>query len=142
MKFSSRKSVLFTILIFGTAVFLIGFSVFGLAFKWIEQVDSWMVIPFLIIAALLLWIYFGTAYQLTDTELRYKSGPIRGKIPLEEIREIVKGKTLYAGLKPATAGKGLIIKFGKYEEIYITPDSNDSFIAEIRKRNPGIVISE
>jgi hypothetical protein len=141
MKFSSRKSVLFTILIFGTAVFLIGFSVFGLAFNRIGKTDSWMVIPFLIIAALLLWIYFGTYYQVTETELIYRSGPLRGKIPLNEIREIVKGKTLYAGIKPATAGKGLIIKFGKYDEIYISPDSNDSFILEIGKRNREIVVS-
>lgn len=132
---------MFRILIFGTAVFLTGFSILGLAFNWIEQADSWVVIPFMIIAALLLWIYFGTHYQLTDTELIYRSGPLRGRIPLNRIREIVKGKTLYAGIKPATAGKGLIIKFGKYDEIYISPNSNDSFIAEILKRNPEIIIS-
>lgn len=142
MKFSSRKSILFSVLIFGTAVFLIGFSIFGIAFNWIEQADSWMVIPFTIIAALLLWIYFGTHYQLTDTELIYRSGPLRGKIPLNQVREIVKGKTLYSGIKPATAGKGLIIKFRKYDEIYISPNSNDSFISEILKRNPEIVLSE
>jgi hypothetical protein len=142
MKFSSRKSISFTILIFGTALFLIGFSVFGIAFNWIEQADSWMVIPFTIIAALLLWIYFGTHYQLTDTELVYRSGPLRGKIPLNQVREIVKGKTLYTGIKPATAGKGLIIKFRKYDEIYISPNSNDSFISEILKRNPRVVLSE
>lgn len=142
MKFSSRKSIFFSVLIFGTAVFLIGFSVFGIAFNWIEQADSWMVIPFTIIAALLLWIYFGTYYQLTDTELIYRSGPLRGKIPLNQVREIVKGKTLYFGIKPATAGKGLIIKFRKYDEIYISPNSNDSFISEILKRNPEIVLSE
>jgi hypothetical protein len=141
MKFSSRKSIPFTILILGTAVFLIGFSVFGMVFKWIEQADSWMVIPFLIIAALLLWIYCGTHYQLTDTELIYRSGPLKGKIPLKQIREIVIGKTLYVGIKPATAGKGLIIKFGKYDEIYISPSSNDVFLSEILKRNPAIVIS-
>lgn len=142
MKFSSRKSILFSILVFGIAIFLIGFSVFGLVFKLIEKADSWMVIPFTIIAAFLLWIYFGTYYQLTDTELVYRSGPLRGKIPLDQVREIVRGKTLYSGIKPATAGKGLIIKFGKYDEIYISPDSNDSFISEIRKRNPEIAISE
>lgn len=132
---------MFTILMFATAVFLIGFSVFGLAFNWIEKSDSWMVIPFLIIAALLLWIYFGTYYQLTETELIYSSGPLRGKIPLNEIREIVKGKTLYAGIKPATAGKGLIIKFRKYDEIYISPATNELFLSEILERNPEIVIS-
>ena len=141
MKFLSRKSVFFSILILGLVAFLIGFSVFGIAFGWIEKSDYWILIPFLTIDALLLWIYFGTSYQLTNTDLLYRSGPIRGKIRIDEIREIVTGKTLYAGLKPATAGKGLIIKFRKYDEIYISPLSNEVFIAEILKRNPDIVIT-
>lgn len=142
MKFSSRKSILFSVLILGCAAFLVGFSVFGRVFGWIEKPDFWILIPFNLISALLLWIYFGTHYTLTDSTLIYRSGPLRGKIPLNEIREIVKGKTLYTGIKPATAGGGLIIKFRKYDEIYISPDSNDAFISEIAKRNREIVISE
>ena len=141
MKFSARKSILFSVLILGCAAFLVGFSVFGMVFGWIEKPDFWILIPFNLISALLLWIYFGTHYTLTDSALVYRSGPLRGKIPLNEIREIVKGKTLYAGIKPATAGKGLIIKFGKYDEIYISPDSNELFLSEIQERNPEIVIS-
>lgn len=142
MKFSGRKSVLFSILVFGLVAFLGGFSVFGIAFNWIEKSDYWIVIPCLAIASFLLWIYFGTWYQLTSTELIYRSGPLRGRIPINEIREIVKGKTLYAGIKPATAGKGLIICFRKFDEIYISPKTNDWFVEEILKRNPAIIISE
>lgn len=141
MKFSSRKSVFFSLLVLGSVIFLMGFSICGLIFGWIERSDFWVVIPFSLISALLLWIYFGTYYQLTETELIYCSGPIRGKIRIPEIREIVKGKTMYAGLKPATAAKGLIIKFGKYDEIYISPVTNDLFVAEILKRCPQILIS-
>ena len=61
---------------------------------------------------------------------------------IPEIREIAKGKTMYAGLKPATASKGLIIKFGKYDEIYISPATNELFVSEILKRNPEIVVSK
>ena len=142
MKFSSRKSGFFSLLVLGSVVFLMGFSIFGLIFGWIEHSDFWVVIPFSLISALLLWIYFGTYYQLTETELIYRSGPIRGKIRIPEIREIAKGKTMYAGLKPATASKGLIIKFGKYDEIYISPATNELFVSEILKRNPEIVVSK
>lgn len=142
MKFHGRKSGFFSVLVFGLVAFLSGFSVFGIAFNWIEKSDYWIVIPFLVVVFLLLWIYFGTWYQLTSTEFIYRSGPLRGKIPINEIREIVKGKTLYAGIKPATAGKGLIIRFRKFDEIYISPKTNDSFVDEILKRNPKIIISE
>ena len=141
MKFKSKKEILFSILILGSAAFLAGFSIFGVVFGWIEQTDYWILVPFAAITALLLWIYFGTGYLLTDTELIYYSGPIRGKIRLDQIREIEKGKTMYAGLKPATARKGLIIKFRTYDEIYISPDSNEEFIAHIRKLNPAIRVS-
>lgn len=141
MKFSSRKSPFFSILILGCVAFLMTISLFGPVFGWIEKQDYWVIIVFAAISALLLWIYFGTRYELTDTELMYRSGPLRGKIELVRIREIKKGKTLYSGLKPATAGKGLVICFQKYDEIYISPKTNDSFIEEILKRNKTIVIS-
>ena len=53
---------------------------------------------------------------------------IKGKIEIKEIREVIKGKTLWVGLKPATARKGLIIKYGKFDEIYMSPQTNDEFI--------------
>jgi energy-coupling factor transporter transmembrane protein EcfT len=142
MKFSSRKSIFFRILILGSVVFFTILYIFGIFSGWIEPRDFWIGIPFSGMIALLLWIYLGTTYVLTETELIYKSGPLRGRIQLDQIREIVKGKTRYAGIKPATAGKGLIIKFRKYDEIYISPESNETFLSEIGKRNPEILISE
>lgn len=141
-KFKSRKDLFFTTVILGSVMFLSGFSIFGVVFGWIEKADFWILIPFAAIIALFLWIYFGTHYSVTDTELIYRSGPLRGTIQIQKIREIVRGKTLYSGLKPATAAKGLIIRYGKYDEIYISPDSNASFIAEVLQRNAQIRISE
>ncbi|NME71839.1 hypothetical protein HHU12_27990 [Flammeovirga aprica JL-4] len=57
------------------------------------------------------------------------------------MHEIVKGETLLSGTKAAVACHGLIVKFAKYDEVYISPDSNDSFIEEILKINPDIKIS-
>lgn len=142
MKFSSRKSVFFSILILGSTALLMILYTFGMLSGWIEGQDFWIAIPFALIIVLLLWIYFGTKYELTDTELIYRSGPLKGRIRIDEIREIVKERTLYIGFKPATAGKGLIIKFRKYDEIYISPNTNELFIGEIIKRNPNISISK
>lgn len=46
---------------------------------------------------------------------------IRGKIEIVGIKEIIIGKSLWSGFKPATAKNGLIIKYDKYNEIYISP---------------------
>lgn len=141
MKFTSKKDPFFSTLILGSVAFLFGFPVLGILFGWLEKSDFWVAIPFSAIIFLLLWIYFGTNYELTETELLYRSGPLRGRIKIDQIREIKKGKTLYAGLKPATSRKGLIIKYQKFDEIYISPDTNELFIEEIVKRNKNIIIS-
>ena len=83
---------------------------------------------------------FGTSYSLTSSFLNYKSGPLKGSIPLENIREIIKNKTLWVGLKPATARKGLIIKYNAYDEIYISPQDNEEFIKSILSYKADIKI--
>ena len=88
-----------------------------------------------------MWLFYGTKYELTKTYLKYKSGPIRGKIELKKITQIIKNKTLWVGIKPATAKNGLIIKYEKYNEIYISPKTNETFIKQILKLNSGIKIT-
>ena len=66
---------------------------------------------------------------------------IRGKIEIERIKEIIKGKSLWSGLKPATARNGLIIKYDKYEEIYISPEINETFVNKILELNNNTKIT-
>jgi hypothetical protein len=88
-----------------------------------------------------LWIYFDTSYKIENNELIYRSGFLKGKIEILSIKEILKGKTMWSGIKPALAGKGLIIKYNKYEEIYVAPESNDEMISDLLKINSEIKIS-
>lgn len=90
---------------------------------------------------LLLWIYFDTSYLLTKEHLIYKSGPIRGKINIADIREVEANKTLYVGIKPALARKGLIIKYNKHDEIYISPSTNERFIKKLLELNGEVKVS-
>ncbi len=142
MIFKSRKDSLFLILIFGfSALFLviIFFRIFSS-----EKIDYdflWIDTLILFITFLLLWLNFDTKYELTHSELKYTSGPIRGKIKIEKIQEIIKGKNLWSGLKPATARNGLIIKYDQYNEIYISPDTNDIFIKKILEINKKIKVT-
>lgn len=88
----------------------------------------------------LLWIIFGTYYQITLTDVHYHLGPIKGKLDINKITEITANKTLWAGFKPALGFKGLIIKYNKYDEIYFSPLDNSTFITELLKINPDIKI--
>ncbi|MCK0132533.1 PH domain-containing protein [Flavobacteriaceae bacterium F08102] len=142
MKFKSRKDIFFTGMTVGFTLFL--FGMLGVGFVNGRLADFYY-LPALVILSvigLLLWLNFGTNYELDSQGLHYKSGPIKGTIAYNRIREIVKGKTMYVGLKPATARKGLIIKYDKFEEIYISPNSNESFLKVLVSYKPDVKITE
>ena len=142
IKFRSRKDLFFSVLVFGIAGFCIWLGLLVMNDPDSDKGDRWGALFGFATMAFLLWIYFGTSYELSKGKLGYKSGPLRGEIEIAQIWEIVKNETLWCGIKPATAGKGLIIKYNKFDEIYISPKTNDSFLKEILRLNPMIKIVE
>lgn len=143
MKFESKKDILFSVIMLGISAFLIGVMIFDIINGKMETYGYWPLILVLCVVGLLLWLYYGTNYKLSKKDgLIYRSGPFNGKIRIDRITEIIKGKTLWIGFRPATARKGLIIKYDKYNELYITPKTNESFIKEILELNSGIIITE
>ena len=143
MKFDSKKDILFSVITFGICSFLIGMTIVSMLDGSMKKEEYWTLLPILLVVGFLLWLYLGTNYELTkENGLIYKSGPIKGKISIDRITEIIKGKTLWAGLKPATSRKGLIVKYDKYNEVYISPKTNESFIKKILELNGQIKITE
>lgn len=101
-----------------------------------------ILLPLLAPFGLFLWVYLTTQYQIKDAHLHYRSAFLKGQIPVANVRKIVKGKTLWVGLKPALATKGLIIYYNRFDEIYIAPESNDKMISELLAIHPDIEIVE
>jgi len=92
---------------------------------------NWGLVILLLVVGLILWLFFGTNYELKNNKFIYRNGPMSGIIDVNRIVEIEKGKTLWVGFRPATARRGLIVKYDKYNEIYISPETNDTFIDAI-----------
>lgn len=142
MKFQSRKDGFFTVVVFAVCALLLGIGISGWLKAEAEGHSFWPFIVIALVMGLLLWFFYGTDYEIREGRLYYKTGPIRGSVAVSEIREIAKGETQWVGLKVATARNGLILKYNKYDEIYISPDTNDSFIESMLALNPDIVITE
>lgn len=104
--------------------------------------NPFILLPLLSPLILILWIYFNTYYKIENNELIYRSGFLNGKIGISKIKEILKGKTLWVGIKPALSKNGLIIKFNEYDEIYIAPLSNEELISDLIELNSRIKITE
>ncbi len=81
MKFKSRKDILFQLLGFSIIGFFVGIVLFSMFSDGIENyIFKWTDIFMLVVVGFLIWFGLGTNYELTQTELKYKSGPIKGKI--------------------------------------------------------------
>lgn len=94
--------------------------------------------PFLFI----LWVYLDTYYIIDDQYFIYRSAFLKGKVDIQSIKEIQTGKTLWSGVKPALAPKGLIIKYNRYDEIYVAPENNEELIEDFLKLNRKIKVQD
>jgi hypothetical protein len=99
-----------------------------------------MLIPLLAPAAFLFWPYFDTRYQIEGKLLKYKSAYIRGEIEIASIKSIFKGKTMWVGIKPALATGGMIIRYNRFDDVYLAPLDNETLIIDLLTINPLIEV--
>ena len=90
----------------------------------------------------LIWTYKTTFYKIENSDLYWKSGPFKGKIDISKINKIEYHKGIYVPTiwKPALSHIGLIITYNKYDDIYISPEKQQEFIATLQRLNQNITI--
>jgi len=95
-----------------------------------------------VVIALIVWVLLDTRYVIKQHFLLYRSGPFRGRIDIEKIKKIkyFSGLSVPVTMKPALDTKGYIITYNNYDDVYVSPESADVFIAELLKINPKIEV--
>ena len=90
----------------------------------------------------MIWTLSDTKYRINNNDLKYYSGPIRGKIDIYQIRKIEHVKTFFVSaiLKPALGSHGILVSYNKFDVIYISPKDKEAFLVELLKINPHIQI--
>jgi hypothetical protein len=86
------------------------------------------------------WMWFDTYYQIKQDKLYYRSAWIRGSVPIAAIEEVHKHQKLYSGLRPALSTKGMVIKYNRWDELFISPVEMDLFINALSNINPNIKV--
>ena len=143
MIFKSRVDSAFKSLV----LVLILLMVYVIVVSWMDSsmvvaFKFWLTFLLVVIAGFMIWIYRKTSYEITAQELKYQFGPLVGKIKIDRIHTLEVNKTLWAGTnKPATALKGIVVKYNKYDEIYMSPSTNETFVEELLKVNPNIQVN-
>lgn len=95
-----------------------------------EAVAIGLSIPALLVS----WIWFGTGYRVTASELHVRSGPFRFRVPLSSIRRV--RPTTNALSSPSLSLRRLEISLADGRFILISPKDRERFIALLRERCP------
>jgi hypothetical protein len=119
---------------------LLPFLVYALDIKAFSE-QPYMLLTLLVPLVLLLWVFWGTWYQVDNGKFKYRSGFLMGEIDISNIRQLIVGDTMWGGTKAAMARGGITIKYNKYDEIYIAPENKDELIADLKTINPAIEVN-
>ena len=87
-----------------------------------------------------LWIWAGTYYQIDEEHFMYKSGPLKKRIPINKIVNIKKNVRSFYGMRPALTFKYIQIRYNVYDDVFIAPKDEETFIADLMNINPNITI--
>jgi hypothetical protein len=133
-------------LVVGASVMLVaGATLVGIAVvgsEWLLLVPGWAM---LLIGGLLMWVLRGTNYEITETSLLIRSGPIRWAVPLDAIAEVIPVETWYRawGWGFSLSWRGLRLRYRKKSgrltwPIHIAPQDCSAFLLELAQRCPGL----
>ncbi len=109
-------------------------------FLFLLHSNIFLLLLALLITLLFLWIWFGTFYQLNDEYFMYQSGPIKKKIPINKIVKIKKNVRSFYGMRPALTFEYMQIRYNAYDDVFIAPKDEATFIADVIHINPNITI--
>lgn len=134
MRYASKRDwTLLLIWIFVLIVYaLVGTLVYVEGGSWVEL---WgLLAVWLALGMFFLAILKTTYYTITETQLVCHFLGFKKRIALDQIRKIEPQRGLYAGLKLSTAWKGIVVHYGKWDDILISPADETAFIQEIKQR--------
>lgn len=135
--YAAKRKGLILYLFFGFLALPLVFIFFNVA---LIQTTPFILVPLVAPLLLVLWLYFDTSYKIENGVLLYRSGFLKGHVDISAVKEISKGKTMWAGIKPALAANGIIIKYNQSDEVYLAPENNDEMVADLLKVNSGIKV--
>ena len=99
----------------------------------------WGLLSLLAIGFLIL-IWFGTGYRIENETIKIKNGPFKWMVKIQDINSISKRRTLLA--TPSLSIDWLVLHYGKYGEMLLSPKDESEFIELLLTKNPQIKLNE
>ncbi|WP_407934645.1 PH domain-containing protein [Flavobacterium facile] len=142
MQFKSAFSTFNIIILLIPALLVLTISVFT------EEDSKLIIFPPLGILTLLFLIitilYFTTYYEIQKEVLIISMFFYKTKIKISEIRTLKYSNSIIKTnlYKPGFHEKGIEIMYHKYDDIFISPEKREQFIAQLLEINPNIEIKK
>lgn len=137
MLFRAKKDYTFLIVFLFVLLLYSGISLFTIIYEDDYSVIWVFLIVLTFLALLFISIYKTTYFRLDQHNLFCKSLIFKKEIPYYSIKKVEKQQGIYAGVKFSTAWKGIIVHYNKYDELLISPENEEIFIAKIHERIEG-----
>ena len=122
-----------------SVVFIVFFSpvILNLLENGLTMDMLWISLMVMLIFALIVHMFLKTEYTIDEKKLNIKCGFFKYKpIAIKDIKEISKSSSVMSS--PAASFDRIEIKYGKFEEIIISPRNKVEFTQYLTKLNPDI----
>lgn len=97
-------------------------------------------IIFLLCVGFLVWISFDIEYTFSENYLFVRGGPIRSKIPYEEITKVNRTSNIHSGFRVLSSKDALEIHYKKalLGSVLISPERQEAFLQVLLEKAPHI----
>ncbi|PYZ96763.1 hypothetical protein CR205_13830 [Alteribacter lacisalsi] len=95
---------------------------------------------FVLSTGILYWVKVSLGYSFQEDHLLVKGGPFRYRIAYVDIKKVSETDEYISGFRMMLAKTGLEIFYrsGLWESIKISPEEEDRFLTELKKRCPAL----
>ncbi len=144
-KFKSEKSYSLGILLTSVSL-LILFLSFGLPLfskQSISLVELLIkIVLSILIIGLFVWCWIRTYYIVDKTKLTAICGPTKFDVRIQDIKVIkTNQKTINGIIKPTLSWKCIVIEYGGFKSISVSPENQETFINILTEINKDIFIN-
>lgn len=129
---------------YGLLIFI--FLVFFLPFvpevikNGLDTVLMGILVPLVIVFGFIVHILFKTEYIIEKNQLKIRMGLFSYRpVDIDKMKDISKTRSVFSS--PAASFDRIKIKYGKYEEVMISPKDKTNFIKDLTSINPNIKIN-
>jgi hypothetical protein len=98
---------------------------------------GWELTFVVVLTTFITYLFFFTSYTIVNDSLIIKSGFFSEKITISKIKEIQK--TNYILSAPAPSFNRILVKYGKFDEVIISPKNKRQFVNDLLAVNSGII---